>query len=101
MASNYIKINTTALRHDAGELDSLVARAEKLLKDIDVGMGQLDRKWDGQANMTFIGQYAKDALLFQDVCKMIRNYSSDLKNAAGEYERCENAVNDLVRNIKV
>jgi len=101
MASSYIKINTSALRNDVKEIDNLVGQLEKKLGDINTGMIALDRKWEGPANETLISQYESDYELFKEVCKMVRNFSAELKNAAGEYERCENAVSDAVRSIRV
>lgn len=101
MASNYIKVNTGALKHDGNELESLVKQAESQLAKITDGMETLSKMWTGAANDAFMKQYYIDNEFLLSLCKQVDNFSKDLKNAATEYDRCEDGVMDAVRRIKV
>lgn len=101
MASNYIKVNTGALRSDANELAEMAERARHQLKDMYESIVALDRMWDGPANETFVQQFTGDYELLNSLCDGVKAFSEDLKNAAQEYDKCEDSVENAVRAIRV
>lgn len=101
MASKYIKINTGALRNDAGDLETAVKATETQLGKISDGMEGLSKMWTGPANDAFMQQYRADNEFLLEFCKHIESFSKDLANAANEYDKCENSVQDVVRGIRV
>lgn len=101
MAFKYIKVNTGALKNDAGELETAVKATEKQLTKISDGMEALSKMWTGPANDALMKQYRADNEFLVSLCKQIDNFARDLKNAATEYDRCEDSVMNAVREIKV
>lgn len=101
MASNYIKVNTGALRNDANSLAEMAEQARKQLKDMHESITALDRMWDGPANETFVQQFNGDYELLNSLCDSVKAFSNDLKDAAQEYDKCEDSVENAVRSIRV
>ena len=101
MASNYIRVNTGALRNDANELAEMAEQARRQLKDMYDHIIALDRMWDGPANETFVQQYTGDYELLNSICDSVKAFSNDLKDAAQEYDKCEDSVENAVRAIRV
>ena len=101
MASNYIKVNTSALRNDAGDLAEMAERARKQLKDMYDHIIALDGMWDGPANETFVQQFTGDYELLNSLCDSVKAFSNDLRDAAQEYDKCEDSVENAVRAIRV
>jgi len=99
--SQYIKINTAALRNDSRKIGDMVKNAEKELNDVYSLMEILDAKWDGPANEAFKQQFKADYENFKSVCNFVRSFSDQLENAAKEYEVCEDAINNAVKAIRV
>lgn len=101
MSSKYIKVNTAALKNDAGDLETAAKATESQLRKISDGMEALSKMWTGPANDVFMDQYRADNEFLLEFCKHIESFSKDLINAAKEYDRCESSVTDAVRGIRV
>lgn len=99
--SQYIKINTEALRSDSRKIDDMVKNAEKELNEVYSLMENLDTMWDGPANEAFGRQFTTDYENFRSVCSFVKSFSDQLERAAKEYEVCEENVNNAVKAIRV
>lgn len=99
--SQYIKINTAALRNDSRKIDDMVRNAEKELNEVYSLMGNLDAMWEGPAKVSFSQQFRADYENFKSVCGFVKAFSDQLEKAAKEYEICEENVNNAVKAIRV
>lgn len=101
MASNYIRVNTSALRSDANELKEMAETSRKQLNEIRESIMHLDKMWDGPANEVFVQQFNGDYELLNALCDSVKAFGEDLIDASREYEKCEDSVESAVRSIKV
>lgn len=99
--NHYIKINTESLKSDSNKISELALSAEKQLQKIYSEVEALDSMWDGPTNEAFVKQFAQDYELFKNICSFVKAFADDMNNAAIEYDRCENSVNDAIKAIRV
>ncbi len=101
MASDYIKVNTVALRNDARDLEEMAEQSKKQLVNMHSEIAALDRMWDGPANEAFVKQFNGDYELLNAICEGVKAFANDLREAAREYDKCEDSVESAVRAIRV
>ncbi len=101
MKNYYIRINSDALAREAGELESCAKRAKQEIAKMSTDLTLLNSKWSGPANEEFQKNFAVDYEFFVSLCDKAVEFSGELKEAAKEYNNCENAVMDAVRRLRV
>lgn len=57
---------------------------------------EMDAMWDGTANDTFNNMFAEDAPKFNNLAKLMQEYSTAIKNAANKYIQGEEEVKGIV-----
>lgn len=101
MAGQIIEVNTNTLKADvsaiAEELRGISADDEKLR----VILSQLGSMWDGPAKQAFELAVQDDLNRLRDLVKALNGLTSKTGQAREEYDRCENAVSQIVSSIKV
>ena len=57
---------------------------------------EMDAMWDGTANDTFNNMFAEDAPKFNNLAKLMQEYSTAIKTAANQYIQGEEEVKGIV-----
>jgi WXG100 family type VII secretion target len=57
---------------------------------------EMDAMWDGTANDTFNNMFAEDAPKFNNLAKLMQEYSTAIKTAANKYIQGEEEVKGIV-----
>lgn len=99
--ANIIEVDTNELNKDIQKFDSTVDALKSDLKGLDQEIEALDAMWDGVANAAFNMQYRTDSATLNNMIKSLKEYSSDLKSAKKDYDKCEANVGDMVKAINV
>ena len=101
MDNREIAINTVTLK---GDIDKLKIALEQVRKSIDeayTATYELDKMWDGPANMTFQAAFNNDQTALVKMCDDIEKMIDSMGMAKVEYEKCENDVNCIIDSIKI
>ena len=101
MAGQIIEVNTSTLKSDvseiAGELQGISGDATKL----EGVLSQLVSMWDGPAKQAFYAAVKDDLGRLRELVKAMQNLTAKTGQAREEYDKCENAVSQIVSSIKV
>lgn len=101
MAANIIEVNTATLKNDVSEIDGelrgVISEADKL----DGILSQLEGMWEGPAKQAFFAAVRDDLGRLRELVKAMQTLTSKTGEAREEYDRCENAVAQIVASIKV
>lgn len=101
MASQIIEVNTNTLKADvseiAAELTGIRGDADKL----EGVLGQLESMWDGNAKQAFSAAVRDDLTRLRELVKAMQDLTGKTGQAREEYDRCENAVEQIISSIRV
>ena len=101
MTEYAIEINTDMLFLDAdsirGEIRSLTRNVNELRMTAEL-MGGV---WEGEAKEAFMSEFRREVSELEDAVKAAERFVSQTEDCGTEYERCERAVADVVRNIRI
>lgn len=101
MAAKNIEVNTSVLRND---VDAITGELEKILKNADQLssiLGELEGMWEGNAKQAFSQAVRDDLGRLKELVKAIQNLTQRTSDARQEYDKCENAVAQIVSSIRV
>ena len=96
-----IEINTDRLKADVETLNGNITQLETQMRNMFRSMQDLDRTWEGPSHSTFDAQFSQDLQTFEEMIGTLNELNKALKNAADQYDKCENKVHDLVSSIQV
>lgn len=99
--SNQMKINTSSLSRDAGQVDMYIRKMKSEMGKMKSSVADMDRMWDGPGSEAFKKAFQDD---MNDLETIIRNLEQAYKyevNAKKQYESCENKVHELVSGIRI
>ena len=71
-------------------MNTIANDIENKLKD------EMDAMWDGTANDAFNNMFAEDAPKFNNLAKLMQEYSTAIKTAANKYIQGEEEVKGIV-----
>lgn len=100
MASK-IAQDTDRLYRDIQEMRQEADRYREAAAQIYAAVQTLDASWEGPANETFKAAFLSDYRFCMELYKNISGILSSFEEAAGEYDRCEQDVAELIRQIRV
>lgn len=101
MASNLIEVNTNSLK---GDVDEIAVELEQISRDADTLRGllaHLETMWDGNAKQAFSAAVWDDLERLGVLVQAMKQLTSRTSDARAEYDKCENAVAQIVSSIKV
>ncbi|MBR3525127.1 MAG: WXG100 family type VII secretion target [Lachnospiraceae bacterium] len=96
-----IGVNTDTLRSQVESLRTEIGQAENELGKMYDAVQALDGMWDGPANEAFKAQFMDDREFMEELCKTVREIIDSMDNARTEYESCENAVRQMIEEIRI
>lgn len=100
MAST-IEVNTATLKSDVatieGEIQKITTAADRLLQVLH----DLEGMWDGNAKQAFSVAATGDITQLKELVKAMKNFTMKTSEAREEYDKCENAVAQIVASIRV
>lgn len=94
-----LEINTSALYADIQEIENNVAILERESEHMFDEIMELNATWNGPANDAYNEQFRTDYGIICEMMKDLRQYVNELYEADKAYNRCEEQVGELVRNI--
>ena len=98
----HTKVDPNRLSVAAGNIDNSLSMLENAFRTVeDVLRSTLQPTWSGPACSSFYEQYALDAQMFSSHARALRSINTQLKEAAGIYDRADNEAGDLVRNLMI
>ena len=99
--ASVIEVNTTTLKSDVAaiedELQKISAAAERLLQTLH----ELESMWDGNAKRSFSAAVNSDIAQLKELVKAMRSFNGKTGEAREEYDKCENAVEQIVAAIRI
>ena len=101
MAITEIEINTSTLGTDIETLETTLGQLEIQVEAMFTSVSELDRMWDGPANDAFNQQFRLDYQICVAMCQTLKELIESLRYAKGEYEKCEQSIDGLIRSIQI
>lgn len=86
---------------DIGQFREASEAISRELTQVYDGISRLNAFWSGRAHNEFVKQFNIDYEEMQEIVKFLNKMMGDLEFADTEYTKCENAVADLVSNMRL
>ncbi|MBR1472542.1 MAG: hypothetical protein IJ600_12995 [Lachnospiraceae bacterium] len=99
--SKEIAINTTTLQSDIDKLNQALEQVRKSIDEAYTATFELDKMWDGPANIAFQTAFRKDQNDMEEICKVVESMIRSMSLSKTEYEKCEADVNTIIESIKI
>ena len=96
-----IAINTTTLQGDIENLTTTLEQVRKAIDEAYVAVRELDKMWDGPANMAFQKSFKEDQRNLEELCDIIEKLIGSMSMSKTEYEKCEADVNTIIDSIRI
>ncbi len=96
-----IAVNTNTLKN---EVDTMTRALQQLRNRIDeayAAVSDLDKMWDGPANVEFRTEFNNDRLRLVEICNSIERLINAMGKSRVEYEKCESDVKAIVDGIRI
>jgi WXG100 family type VII secretion target len=101
MAITYIEIDTAQLDKDTVQLENSIDSVRKALDALQTEFEELNGMWEGTANLAFRVQVASDEEALSEMLSEMQKLADCMQNASKEYVKCEDAVHNMVDNIRI
>ena len=98
---DHIKINTSSLNRDAGQVNSCIQKMKSEMTKMKSSVSELDGMWDGPGSEAFKKAFQDDVNGMETLFKNLEEIYKYEVNAKNEYESCENKVYQLVSSIRI
>lgn len=99
--ANIIEVNMAALKSDVStiedEIQKINTAAERLLQVLH----ELEGMWDGNAKQAFSAAVNSDIAQLKELVRAVKDFTGKTGEAREEYDKCENAVSQIVTSIRV
>lgn len=99
--ANEIKVSTTRLGNDAGQVDSLIRAMEKELINMKTSIDQMNQMWEGPAKKSFVQAFEDDRKASEDIIKELKSLQKFETQAKKKYEQCEKQIADIISSIRI
>gem|GEM_PF-3296809 len=97
----YTKVDPSRLSNAAGNIDNSLNMLGNALGAIDDALKSvLHPTWAGIASDQFFQQYALDNAAFSEHMKALHTLNSQLREAAGIFDKADGKADELVKNLK-
>ncbi len=101
MAINKIATDINMMQNDIRELEELIKVVDNTTQNIKQKMDELNTMWTGKAKATFSKQLEDDYTRLQQVCICISGSMESIKLAEKEYAKCEEHINEVIKNVSI
>lgn len=101
MASRLIEVNTTTLRSDVSTIEEELKGLRACCESLEAALATLLTKWEGNSARAFDQAVRDDVRRLRELEKMVRSLTTQTSTARSEYDKCENAVSQIVASIRV
>lgn len=101
MSANKIRVNTDSLNQTKRNLEEKLNSIRKAISDISEDMKTLNSMWMGEAHDAFVQNTDQDIQFLNNVCDGIQGIIDYEENAVTEYNKCEQQVAELIRQIQI
>lgn len=101
MAGKLIEVNTNTLKSDVSEIDGELRAILQCAEKLASTLSQLEGMWDGNAKQAFSSAVRDDLNRLKELVKAMQNLTGKTGTAREEYDRCENAVSQIIASIRV
>lgn len=101
MMANKFSVETQSLKKSSQVIEDKTARYDAEVAKLYAEIANLRIEWQGQSSDTFnekIEGYRND---FDELAKILREYSTFLRNTADRYEKTENSINDAASGLNI
>lgn len=99
--SNQIKINTSSLNRDAGQVDAYIRKIRTEMGRMKSNVEAMDKMWDGPGSEAFKKAFQDDMKDLETIIKNLEQVHTYEVNAKKKYESCESKVHELVSGIRI
>jgi WXG100 family type VII secretion target len=87
-----ITVDPAKLESTAGKIDQQSADYERIYKQLFNEVDRMGAAWQGTDNLAFVSQIKGFMDDLQDMTRLMRDYSSFLKNSATTYRNTQNEI---------
>lgn len=101
MAGKLIEVNTSTLKSDVSEIDGELRAVLQGADKLATTLSQLESMWDGNTKQAFSLAVKDDLSRLKELVKALQNLTNKTGAAREEYDRCENAVSQIIASIRV
>ena len=101
MSINKIATDTNMMQNDIRELEELIKIIERASLNIKQDIDELNTMWNGRTKATFSKQLEDDYIRLQQVCVCISGSMESIKLAEKEYAKCEEHINEVIKNVNI
>lgn len=101
MANRLIEVNTTTLRSDVSTIEEELKGLRACYESLEAALATLLTKWEGNSARAFDQAVRDDVRRLRELEKTVRSLTTRTSTARSEYDKCENAVSQIVSSIRV
>ena len=101
MSANKIRVNTDSLNQTKKNLQEKLNSIRKAISDISEDMNTLNSMWMGEAHDAFVANTDSGIQFLNNVCDGIQGIINYEENAVTEYNKCEQQVAELIRQMQI
>ena len=101
MANTKIEVNTVSLKGDVTSIEGEIRSLRKAAENLRSTSSQLDSMWEGEAKVKFQAAVRDDLNKLESLISAVEKFTRQTDSSRTEYERCENAVAQIIASIKV
>lgn len=99
--ADYVEVDTLSMARDREVIQSEAGEIQAELERLREYMTSLGAMWEGPAHQTFMEQFQADYAFVQDFIGEIRAYAETIAYAEGEYQKCDDAVQQIIAEIRI
>ena len=101
MAQSIIEVNTSTLKSDVSRIEEELKGIQTDAKELTELLAAMGSMWDGEAKQSFTAAVNDDLGRLGELVNAMRRFAGLTDDARAEYEKCENAVADIVASLRV
>ena len=99
--ASMIEVNTTTLKSDVDIIRVELMKIRENADRMSQVLHELGSMWDGNAKLAFSAAVNSDIAQLTELVKTMQNFTGKTSEAREEYDKCENAVAQIVSSIRV
>lgn len=101
MANRIIEVNTAVLKSDINDIQSELQKITGGADQLEQILHQLESMWDGNAKKAFSDAVNDDLRRLRELTKALEKFTGKTGEVRQDYDRCENAVAQIIASIRV
>lgn len=101
MAVRKFDVNTGTLKTDVSTIEEEIKGINSGADKLEQALHQLETMWDGSSKQAFSAAVNDDLRKLRELSKALTNFTAKTSEARQEYDKCENAVAQVISSIKV